>query len=105
MELGAWGLALSAVPAGKLEAWRLLLGAYVSPREARHNILGGKMSSAAIIHFFVVIVEANVIDEGPGYTVPAPVSFYFFCVGVNPDRWAASSYHELTAHVTLLPVD
>ena len=51
--LDAWSLALaaSAVPAGvlgawrlELEAWRLQLGAYVFPREARHNISGGTRS-------------------------------------------------------------
>ena len=49
--LDAWSLALSAVPAGVLAAWslrleacRLQLGAFSSPREARHNILGGTRS-------------------------------------------------------------
>jgi hypothetical protein len=49
--LDAWSLELSAVPAGVLAAWslrleacRLQLGASFSPREARHNILGGEMS-------------------------------------------------------------
>ena len=105
MELVAWSLALSAVPAGKLEAWRLKLGASSSQLEELHNILGGKMSSAAIIHFFVVIVEANVVYEWRQNFIAAPVSFYLFRPGADPDRWPASSYHQLAAHVTLLPVD
>jgi hypothetical protein len=53
LELEAWCLELGAwhLPAGVLAAWslrleacRLQLGASFSPREARHNILGGEMS-------------------------------------------------------------
>ena len=44
MELVAWRLALSAVPAGKLEAWRLQLGAFSFQLEELHNISGGTRS-------------------------------------------------------------
>jgi hypothetical protein len=51
--LDAWSLALGTCRPGflllaawslRLEACRLQLGASFSPREARHNILGGEMS-------------------------------------------------------------
>ena len=58
--LGACCLELGARGRGSwslvLEACRLQLGASSFPREARHNISGGKRSLAAIIHFFVIIV-------------------------------------------------
>jgi len=55
LQLGAWSLALSAVPAGisQLEAWRLKLGAFFFQLLELHNILGGKMSLQAVFTIFI----------------------------------------------------
>ena len=56
------------------------------------------------IDLLAIIIEAQVITEANVNTVPAPITFYLFRPGVDPDRRATSSTQDLGTQVTFVPV-
>ena len=61
-------------------------------------------TSLVPIHLLTIIIQSNVVNEGTGNTVRAPVTFDFFVPEIHPDSRAASSAQDLRAQVTLLTV-